>query len=91
MVNLFSGLILEEDPNAYSHSQNHYLGTKGQTSKIIICFYLFLKRLYHSWCGYPPPAFEDKTMDIVLSHHSLYEVQTHSSNTELFSFKSCTK
>lgn len=28
----FSGPVLEEDPKAHNHSQNHPLGTKGQTS-----------------------------------------------------------
>lgn len=48
MVNLFSGIVLEEDPKAYNCSQNDWLGTKRQTSKKIIFFNLLLKRLYHS-------------------------------------------
>lgn len=28
----FSGPVLEEDPKAHNHSQNHPLGAKGQTS-----------------------------------------------------------
>lgn len=87
----FSGPVLG-DPKAHNHSQNNPLGTRGQTTDKTISSNLILKWLHFVWSDCLWPVFEHKRMaqEVVSSLCCLHDVQIHSSNEELFSFRPCT-